>query len=678
MLSEHSISRSLGPNVGPVCRLVFLMLLSASASAGVGVASDAVVAAEARERGVDVDTFTFSVDPARIVVGDVASAVVRIEAKDDDGAPLDVAAPAVVVSAGAVSAPERVEPGVWSTRFTPPKDAYPHVAILSATIEHAEETAVGFVPLPLWGKGQTTVSTKPGSEVTVVVGSDSFGPVSTDASGDARVPIVVPPGPEHAVATSVDAVGNRSQKTIDLGVPPFNRLAMVALDDVVAGDGSGAARLLVLAVDKKGSPMIEAPLQLTASAGVLDAPVGIAPGIFEVRWRPGPLMVQEVSFEVGLEAHPVSRASAKVRVIAGAPAKATIVLPQRGLSADDEPRLRVQLSVADSGGNAVSFGAARVDVDYGRLEVESAGDLTRTVVWIVPRERERRQARLFVRGVDGRVLGTAELGLFVGRPSKLELAPLGDVVADGSAGASVVVRAVDAWGNEVIPQGASVSVDGGRVVAANIDATAKRFRALYVPDPRDEEGLVTLAVTVGELEARAPVRLLPRPRALLLVGPAIGSSYSYGDVLALGPELSLLVRLPVLDGAVHAGMTLGLHEGLKDPSGATFNQYRTYPVFAEVGWRPLLTPSIGLHLGVSGGLLVVDSSVAADADGGGREFRAIEPGVAGAVVMGAAFRAGPGFIEVDGRVGAGAVLGDALVDAIPFGAGVVAGYRFGI
>jgi len=637
--------------------------------------SSASVADEVRERGVDIDTFTFSVDPARIVVGDTITAVVRIEAKDDDGYPLDVAIPEVSVSTGSLTPPERIEAGVWITRFTPPKDAYPHVAILSATIEHAEETAAGFVPLPLWGKGQTTVSTKPGSEVTVVVGSDSFGPVSTDGSGDARVPIVVPPGPEHAVATSVDAVGNRSQKTIDLGVPPFNRLAMLALDDVVAGDGEGVARLLVFAVDKKGSPMIEAPLTMTASAGALDAPVGIAPGVFEVRWRAGPLLAQTVTFAGAIDAAPLSTASTSVRVIAGAPARATIVLPQLGLTSDDEPRLSVRLSVADSGGNPVSFGAARVDVDYGRIEVETTGELSRTVAWIVPRERAQRQARLFVRGVDGRVLGTAELGLLPGRPATLKMDPIGEVVADGSTGAVVVVTASDAWGNEVTPQGAVVAVDAGRAVAANVDATAKRFRALYVPDPRDDEGFANVVVTLGDLVVREPVRLLPRPRALLLVGPAIGSSYSYGDVLAVGPELSLLVRLPVLDGAVHAGMTLALHEGLAQASGATFSSYRTYPVLAEVGWRPLLTPSIGLHVGVSGGLVVVDSAVAAE---NGGDVRAIEPGVAGAIVVGTAFRAGPGFFEIDGRVGAGAVLGAPLVEAVPFGAGVVVGYRFGI
>ena len=102
------------------------------------------------------------------------------------------------------------------------------------------------------------------------------------------MPIVVPPGPERAVAKSVDDVGNESQKTIDLGVPTFNRAAMVALDPVATADGSGLARLLVFAVDKKGEPLYQAKLSSKASAGDVDKePVPLSPGMFLLVYRPG-------------------------------------------------------------------------------------------------------------------------------------------------------------------------------------------------------------------------------------------------------------------------------------------------------------------------------------------------------------------------------------------------------
>ena len=637
-------------------------------------AQDAVVAVPTRT--LDVDAFTFTWQPTRIVVGETAQAVVRIAATNDDGKALDVVPPQLVTSTGSISAPERQEPGVWIARFTPPKEAFPHVAIVSATIDTADETAVGFVTLPLWGRGQTTVRTKPGSQVTVFVGADSFGPVDSDAVGDAVVPILVPPGPEHAVARSTDASGNERRKSIDLGVPGFNRLTMIALDDVVAGDGS--ARLLVFAVDRKGAPLSEANLDTTVVTGaIVGEPRPVAPGIFELVWKPGAAPAQVATIGIALEGAPLSKTSASVRVIAGAPSRAAIVVPRQAVTADENPELVVGVSVFDTGDNPVPFGAARVDVDVGRIDRISGSDTTRQVTWVLPRSRVtagQQTATLFVRAVDGRILGQREITLLPGQATSLQVQPMEPVVADGSTGVAVVVAAIDAWGNEVVPVGIEVSAVDGRFVGKTVDTAARRFRALYVPKPREGEDVVNVDVKLGALTSSTPLRLRPRPRPLLLVGPAIGSSWSYGDVTAVGPELSLLVRLPLFDGAVHAGVSLGLLEAVPSLSSATFEQYRTFPVLAEAGWRPLLLPDLGLHLGVAGGLLVVD----VEAQTAAGRLRAIQPGVVGAVVVGVAYRVGPGFLELDGRVGYGHLVEVPVVDAIPFGAGLVLGYRFGI
>ena len=628
-------------------------------------------------RALDVDALAFSWEPARIVVGETAHAVIRITARDKNGAALDVAPPQLVTSTGTISAPERQQPGVWIARFTPPKEAFPHVAIVSATIDTADATAVGFVTLPLWGRGQTTVRTKPGSQVTVFVGADSFGPVDSDDAGDAVVPILVPPGPEHAVAKSTDASGNESSKSIDLGVPGFNRLALVALDDVVAGDGGGSARLLAFAVDRKGAPLVQAQLTPTIVVGTMAYEAQpVAPGIFELVWNAGAVAAQLATITLDLQGAPLSSASTSVRVIGGAPARAELVVPRGAVTADENPEVVVGVTVFDSGGNPVPFGAARVDVDVGRIDRIGGSDTTRQIAWVLPRERDVSGARatIRIRAVDGRILGRREVTLLPGKPTSLRVEPLEPVVADGSTGVAVVVAAFDAWENEVVPVGIEIGANEGRFAGKTVDPVARRFRALYVPEPRDDEDVVDIEIKLGALTSTTPLRLRPRARPLLLVGPAIGSSWSYGDITAVGPELSLLVRLPVLDGAVHAGVSLGLLEAIPSLSSATFNQYRTFPVLAEAGWRPMLLPSLGLHMGLAGGLVVVD--VAANTPRG--QLRAIQPGAVGAVVAGVFWRLGPGFVELDGRVGYGQLIEAPVVDAIPFGAGLVLCYRFGI
>jgi hypothetical protein len=644
---------------------ILLVLLATASRAG---------PAAPASRALDVDTFAFVAEPERIILGETASATLRITATDDDGRPLDVAPPMLKISTGALSPPVRVAPGVWNATFTPPKDAWPHVAIVAATIEHGQETAVGFVALPLWGKGQAAVATKPNAQVTVSIGADRFGPVPSNAAGDVRVPILVPPGPETALAKSVDNVGNESQKSISLGVPGFNRLAVVALDDVVAGDGNGRGRLLAYVVDKKGAPLVDARLTAKASAGRVAAPVEVGPGMFEMLWQPGPSTAQEATVTITLVGAPLSVAKVNLRVIAGAPTRAEIVVPRRALSADDDPAVPVRLTVFDAGGTPVPFGAARVDVDHGRLEGAS-GDVTRQVSWILPRARERSTARLTVRATDGAVLGTAELALLPGRPAALRVEAPGDVVGDGTVGAPIVVSALDGAGNEVVPRGVVLEATGGRIVAPTLDVAARRLRALYVPDPRDDETFVEVEARLASLAASAPLRVRPRARPALLVGPAVGSSWGYGDVLAVGPELSMLVRLPLLDGALHGGLSLGAHEGIAAASSASFSTWRAWPLLLEAGWRPMLTPELGVHVGAAGGLVVVDAT----ADKAGVPTRAVTPGLAGAAVVGVAYRVGPGVVELDARVGAGAPLDPApLVPAMPLGAGLVLGYRFGL
>jgi hypothetical protein len=628
-----------------------------------------VGSASASARGVDVELLSFRAEPEHVVVGETPHATIRIEARKPDGTPLDVAPPSLTTSTGTLGPLQRVDAGVWSVQFTPPSEAFPHVALVSATIDTATTTAVGFIAVPLWGRGQTTVRTKPGSQVTVFVSGEHFGPVVADAAGDARVPILVAPGPEHAVATSLDASGNESTRTIDLGVPGFNRLALIALDDVVSGDGTGRARLLALAVDKKGAPLADGlQLRSTSSIGTIAAPVAIAPGVFELVFTPGAVTAQQATVSVVLDGASLSKATAAVRVIGGAPARAEVALSQRALSVDDNGAVSAAITVFDQGGTPVPVGAVRVDVDTGRIDRAGGGDLRRELSWVLPKTRGLKPttATLSVRTVAGDVIGTAALALLPGAIAQLQVRPLPAVVADGQAGVDVVVEATDAAGNRVVPTGVELTSAHGRIVGATIDVDSGVLRALYVPESRDEEGVVDVVAHRGAVTTSAPLRLLPRPRPLLLVGPAIGSSFS-GEVFAVGPELSLLVRLPILDGAVHGGVTLGALQGIPALSSSTFAASRAFPVLLEGSWRPLLRPQFGLHLGLAAGLVVSDVTVDA--------ARTISPAAAAAFVAGVHQRLGPGALELDARLGWSVPFAPGPV---PFGVGMVLGYRFGL
>lgn len=647
--------------------------------------------APAPARALDVSALEWMVAAPRIVLGETTAVEVKLTARRADGTPLDVAPPRLSTSTGSVGPPQRQAPGVWTATFTPPAVAFPHVAILFATIDTAATSAVGFIPLHLWGKGQTTVRTKPGSRVTVFIGNESFGPVAADEDGAARVPIVVPPGPERAVARSIDAVGNESQKTIDLGVPPFNRLALLPLDDVASADGAGEARLLAFVVDKKGQPLYEARFAARASVGEVDpAPVGLSPGMFKLGYRPGKAPRGEARVDVSLAGDPGSVASATVRLLSGRPARARIDAPRTSLGADEPRAVVLDVRLFDPAGNAVPAVAATVDVDVGRIdEIAQSPDGGRKVTWVLPSQLRRpattpsttpstmsgpgalqQTATLTVRAPSGEVLGTRELVLLPGRPARLALDPLEPVVADGQRSVEVRLRVSDAAGNPLVPTGAALAVppEAGELLAATVDGTV--YRARFVPASRDRQDFVVIQGTLGPLQTKAQVRILPRPRARLLVGLGVVAGTNYGPLVQAGPDLSLLVRLPGFDGAVHAGLSVSLLQSLQAPAGV---DHRSFPLLLEGAWRPLLTPEMSFHLGGGVGVVLTDEL----AKSGGVERRTVLPGAAVQAVAGLGWRLGPGFLEVDGRVGSGLTFPEAAVGA-PLGAGVVLGYRFGI
>lgn len=641
------------------------------------LASPTARAAEPKARAIDAGALTFTVEPARIVLGDTSAATVTLTARGKDGAPLDVAPPTLTASTGALSAPTRTGAGVWTVTFTPPKEAFPHVAIVAATIETATASAVGFVPLRLWGKGETAVRTKPNSAVTVMIGNDSHGPVQADKTGLAKVPLVVPPGPERAVTRSVDEVGNESQKTIDLGVPPFNRVALLALDDPVAADGGTRGRLLAFVVDKKGEPLFSAKLKAKASVGAFGGePTGVAPGVFLVTWQPGKAAPGTGKVSVTLEGAPGSTAEASVKLISGGPAKAVFTLSKNSLTADDERVVETVLHLFDGAGSAVAASAATVDVDYGRIDaISTLPDGTRRINWLIPPQTERTEVTITARVPSGAVLGDAKVALASGKPARAYFDKPEGVVADGESSVELVLHVTDRAGNELAANGAVLEVEPrvGAITGGAVDK--KRFVARLVPVANDHPDFVRVTATVGDITAETLVKTSPRPAAWLLVGAGLALGSNYGALVSAGPDLSLLVRMPGLDGSLHLGLSASVLQSVLRPSPVL--DQRSYPIWAEVGWRPPLSPEQAFHLGGAVGVVLGELSYPID----GVPRHTVEPSIGAQAVIGWAHRLGPGFLEFDGRVGTAravsGVAGERLL-GLPVGAALVTSYRFAL
>jgi hypothetical protein len=230
----------------------------------------ALLASLALGRQAHAVEVALTVSPSEIVLGRTATA--RIVAEVTGAGAERVRGVRLECSVGTLSAPRRVGPSAWEVTYRLPTEPYPQLALLLARTEGAEVEAFGAAVVRLLGRTEIAFRTDPGATVTVDAGGATFGPTRAGTDGVARLAVVVGPGQSTVVATSVDVVGNRSDRDVTIALPDYGRAVLLGPRSVVAGQ---PATVAVMAVDAVGAPATLA--ELVADRGTLGE-VRTAPG----------------------------------------------------------------------------------------------------------------------------------------------------------------------------------------------------------------------------------------------------------------------------------------------------------------------------------------------------------------------------------------------------------------
>jgi|GEM_PF-1355490 len=651
--------------------------------------SSAFVAQSGVMQRIDVKSIRFRIPDTQVVLGETESISLELSAVQPDGKPLDVAPPLLRASTGSLSQPLRTGPGTWTTTFTPPKDRFPHVAILSAQIDTRDGPSVGFASLPLWGKGKLEVATKPNSEVWVFLGNHKFGPGKSGAKGVAHVDILAPPGPERAVAKSTDEVGNESQKTVDLKVPSFNRLAIIPIDEVAAADGKGVAQVLIFLVDKKGVPMFDAPVDVNATVGGLQGdPQGLAPGLFRLHYAPGQTAEKKATLDVALQGKgaEASKASFSIDLLPGGPVRATVDTDVTELSADAPRDISAVVQMFDEAGNVVPRNAGKFDVDVGRIaQVEPLDDNKQRVHWLLPARLDAGavDATLTVRSRAGDVVGEWKVKRTAGKVATVLAVGPDEVTADGVSRAVFDLRATDAAGNPLSPDAVTVDADGE---VSDLSHTDVLKQVAVVFDRVDDVQVAKVRIRsnaegVADVDKRIRLRP-PRLKAKLLAGVGVITDWNFGNAFAAGPEGSFHLRLPVLDGSVTAGVRAAVLQAVpttvSSGSAGVTRIHTAVPLMFEGQWRNAhllddVLPGVVFFAGGGAGLIYAD--VALYTDGQLYPERSLTTAIGASAFGGAGYVLGPGAIEAELHLTVGVPL-DFAYGATPTGLGASIRYRF--
>jgi len=289
-----------------------------------------------------------------------------------------------------------------SARWVLPARRFPQGAIVMATSDDpTPHMAVMCVPLA--AVASPAFHTDPGAEVSVRVAGRMFGPKRANAAGDIRVPVVVPPGVDLAVALSRNEHGKTAEETLNLGHPPFQRMTIWAPMSARFGMPT---EVWAFGIDDAARPLAPGMISLKwqskteAQAGEVWAqPISEGPGwtqflVIPPNKGPGDTLVlkafdQAAKTPTKLEEVPIARAETELPLVAGSPTR-FVMLPNRiHMTVGSTQRTVVVVRAEDAFGNPTSAEQAKLYVDGKAAgNVEQLGGPVRIVV-AAPRESVR-------------------------------------------------------------------------------------------------------------------------------------------------------------------------------------------------------------------------------------------------------------------------------------------------
>ncbi len=317
-----------------------------------------------------------SAQPKHLLAGHDQNAKLNISVWDNHGNPVTKAKLQVTANIGTVLGIRELGNGRYEAGFAPPEEPFPQVAIIMVAWPDGvkfHRVAVGRAVIPITARLDLPGKTEPGTRMKMTVAGKSFGPVTADSNGFFSLSILVPPGYGTGRATSVDRVGNRKSKTVNLYLPETNLLGIWAYPQQVRVGAGNTCRILVTTIDKFGSPMDfrwrkKRWLKILAKRGKIQATRRIAKGLFEAYYVP-PDLVGDGKDEISVGfpgGSSKSHANIKLTLLPGPASRLTLHLPEV-LAADGKSKGEIRVELFDELNNHAVGQVVKLYSDVGTL-----------------------------------------------------------------------------------------------------------------------------------------------------------------------------------------------------------------------------------------------------------------------------------------------------------------------
>jgi len=554
----------------PATRAVVVLLLSSLTAPGpraraAGPATDRAAAPATDSAALPATTIAMTPARPSLKLGVDKEVDVLIDLSGPDAArfvPLRALA-----TVGTIDAPLAGTPGHFTARYHPPTDRFPQVALLVLELGAGAARLHCATRIALEGATLFPFHTSGGASVTMRVGDRQFGPVVADRQGHVEIPIDVPPGVRKAEARAVDKSGGARSTEVDLQLPPFPRVLLLAPASLEVG---GLTEITVSALDEDGAPMAANQLTLTGSAG-LSHPLGGPPGearfLFEAPVHVGAGAVVLTAVAPGRVA---GRAELAVPLRAAPPGHLSITASDRWLVVGDPRPILLSVASSDRFGNPTSAADVLARVDGHPTPVEVTPDGAATFSVMPPAKYDGRE-NLMVEAAQGQVLISQLLHVTGGPPERLTLQMAATrIVADGKRGTQLRVQAVDGNGTPTSVSGLSWETPEGRIREVRVPRDGE-YLAEYVPDRTRAPHRETIAVMASErLRADASLEVTPPP-VRLIAAARTGLFTNFGETVGPAAFVEGLAPLHVPRVHLAAGFSAGYLRGDVTSGGVNGN-----------------------------------------------------------------------------------------------------------
>ncbi len=310
-------------------------------------------------------------EPERLLAGEGQQAYLHIQVFDSAGKAQAGLPLEITTNVGKIKFQKDLGDGKYQAVFLPPGDPFPQVAnvvVASPVGARLDRVAVARAVIPITARLELPGKTAPGTRMQMSIAGRTFGPVQADQRGKFKMPILVPPGYGKSKATSIDRVGNKKSRWVNLFLPETNQLGIWAYPLELPADGHSRSRLLVTTIDPYGAPTDMGSVKIAARAGKIGKVKRIAKGLYEAYYG-APTSVSggkdrvEVVFPGGGRK---SHASVEIRLLPGPADSLSLEAPQV-LAADGRSQGEITVKVNDSAGNPVEGLLLKFSVSPGRV-----------------------------------------------------------------------------------------------------------------------------------------------------------------------------------------------------------------------------------------------------------------------------------------------------------------------